>query len=203
MLVPAIERLKALFGRVPKAVTADRGYGEASVETGPSEPRREERRHSAERKARPRSSVRRVEPEVPHPHQVAHGVRGSHLASEARLRLRAHRARRHRRRDDMVRAGTAGTQQRQDRRSCPEEERQIGRRQTASTQRGARRAPVRQPDDHPRLRLLSDRSSFCRLHPSRPPPSSAVAKAGVEAARDEDRVLTAGRDRLVEERCRS
>jgi len=30
-----------------------------------------------------------------------------------------------------------------------------------------------------------------------------VAKAGVEAARDEDRVLTAGRDRLVEERCRS
>jgi IS5 family transposase len=34
MLVPAIERLKALFGRVPKAVTADRGYGEASVETG-------------------------------------------------------------------------------------------------------------------------------------------------------------------------
>jgi IS5 family transposase len=33
MLVPAIERLKALFGRVPKKATADRGYGEASVET--------------------------------------------------------------------------------------------------------------------------------------------------------------------------
>ena len=33
MLVPAIERLKARFGRTPKAVTADRGYGEARVET--------------------------------------------------------------------------------------------------------------------------------------------------------------------------
>jgi len=34
MLVPAIERIKALFGRAPKAVTTDRGYGEASVEVG-------------------------------------------------------------------------------------------------------------------------------------------------------------------------
>jgi IS5 family transposase len=34
MLVPAIARIKALFGRGPKAVTADRGYGEASVEAG-------------------------------------------------------------------------------------------------------------------------------------------------------------------------
>jgi IS5 family transposase len=34
MLVPAITRIKALFGRAPKAVTADRGYGEASIEPG-------------------------------------------------------------------------------------------------------------------------------------------------------------------------
>ena len=34
MLVPAITRIKALFGHAPKAVTADRGYGEASVEVG-------------------------------------------------------------------------------------------------------------------------------------------------------------------------
>ena len=34
MLVPAITRIKALFGHAPKAVTADRGYGEASVEMG-------------------------------------------------------------------------------------------------------------------------------------------------------------------------
>jgi transposase, IS5 family len=34
MLVPAIERIKALFGRAPRAVTADRGYGEVSVEEG-------------------------------------------------------------------------------------------------------------------------------------------------------------------------
>jgi IS5 family transposase len=32
MLVPAIERIAARFGRPPKAVTADRGYGEAKVD---------------------------------------------------------------------------------------------------------------------------------------------------------------------------
>ena len=32
MLVPAIARLGARFGRVPRAVTADRGYGEAAVD---------------------------------------------------------------------------------------------------------------------------------------------------------------------------
>jgi IS5 family transposase len=37
MLVPAIMRVKALFGRAPSKVTADRGYGEASVESGLSE----------------------------------------------------------------------------------------------------------------------------------------------------------------------
>lgn len=34
MLVPAIARVAARFGRAPKAVTADRGYGEASVDAG-------------------------------------------------------------------------------------------------------------------------------------------------------------------------
>jgi transposase, IS5 family len=32
MLVPALERIRAVTGKVPRAVTADRGYGEASVE---------------------------------------------------------------------------------------------------------------------------------------------------------------------------
>ena len=32
MLVPAIARIKARFGRAPKAVTADRGYGEARID---------------------------------------------------------------------------------------------------------------------------------------------------------------------------
>jgi IS5 family transposase len=32
LLVPAIRRVAILFGRVPRAVTADRGYGEANVE---------------------------------------------------------------------------------------------------------------------------------------------------------------------------
>jgi len=34
MLVPAIARIKARFGRAPKSVTADRGYGEAAVDAG-------------------------------------------------------------------------------------------------------------------------------------------------------------------------
>lgn len=33
MLVPAIRRVIALVGRIPRAVTADRGYGEAAVES--------------------------------------------------------------------------------------------------------------------------------------------------------------------------
>ncbi len=32
MLVPAIARIAARFGRVPTAVTADRGYGGAAVD---------------------------------------------------------------------------------------------------------------------------------------------------------------------------
>jgi IS5 family transposase len=32
-LVPAIQRVQALTGRTPRAVTADRGYGEAAIET--------------------------------------------------------------------------------------------------------------------------------------------------------------------------
>ena len=33
MLVPAVTRIAKLFGRVPKAATADRGYGESKIET--------------------------------------------------------------------------------------------------------------------------------------------------------------------------
>jgi IS5 family transposase len=34
MLVPAMARIAAPFGKVPRAVTADRGYGEAGVDAG-------------------------------------------------------------------------------------------------------------------------------------------------------------------------
>ena len=34
MLVPAIERIRARVGRAPRAVTADRGYGEAAIDAG-------------------------------------------------------------------------------------------------------------------------------------------------------------------------
>jgi len=34
MLVPAVARIVARFGKVPRAVTADRGYGEAGIDAG-------------------------------------------------------------------------------------------------------------------------------------------------------------------------
>jgi IS5 family transposase len=59
LLVPAIKRVKALLGRAPKAVTADRGYGEASVESGLA--RLGVEKIAIPRKGRPGSARRSVE----------------------------------------------------------------------------------------------------------------------------------------------
>jgi IS5 family transposase len=59
MLVPAIARIKALFGCAPKAVTADRGYGEASVELGLTA--LEVKRIAIPRKGKPGRARRAVE----------------------------------------------------------------------------------------------------------------------------------------------
>jgi IS5 family transposase len=59
MLVPAIERIKTLFGRAPRAVTADRGYGEASVESALAD--LEVKKIAIPRKGKPGQARRAVE----------------------------------------------------------------------------------------------------------------------------------------------
>jgi IS5 family transposase len=60
MLVPAVRRIKALFGRAPRAVTADRGYGEASVE--PALADLGVKKIAIPRKGKPGQARRAVEP---------------------------------------------------------------------------------------------------------------------------------------------
>jgi IS5 family transposase len=60
MLVPAVRRIKALFGRAPRAVTADRGYGEASAE--PALADLEVKKIAFPRKGKPGQARRAVEP---------------------------------------------------------------------------------------------------------------------------------------------
>jgi IS5 family transposase len=59
MLVPAINRIAARFGRVPRVVTADRGYGEAKVDAELEA--NGVRRVVIPRKGRPSAERRRVE----------------------------------------------------------------------------------------------------------------------------------------------
>jgi IS5 family transposase len=59
MLVPAVRRIKALFGRAPRAVTADRGYGEASVESALAD--LEVKKIAIPRKGKPGQARRAVE----------------------------------------------------------------------------------------------------------------------------------------------
>jgi len=113
MLVPAVERIRARFGRAPKAVTADRGYGEASVDAGLEGPRREARCHPSQRPSRCRPPEGAAGTGVHQTRQVAHWIRGADLLSQTRLRLAAHAPRRHWGSRDLVRLGRAGPQLRQ------------------------------------------------------------------------------------------
>ena len=117
MLAPAIARVTKLFGQVPKAVTADRGYGEATVET---ELESMGVKHVAiPRRGRPGPQRQQIEfsPPLPQARQVAHRFRRSDRAPEALLGMGPHHARRHRRCAHLVRMGCARTQRHQDRRS--------------------------------------------------------------------------------------
>ena len=60
MLAPAIERITRSHRHAPRAVTADRGYGEAAVEDRPHEPRRALRRGDP-RKGKPNAARREFE----------------------------------------------------------------------------------------------------------------------------------------------
>ena len=108
MLGAAIGRIKKRFSKVPRAATADRGYGEAKVE---AELHGLGVTHVAiPRKGRPGAQRQgdRVVASLHQAHQVAHRIRGAHLASQALLGLGAHHARRYRRGAHVVRLGCLG-----------------------------------------------------------------------------------------------
>ena len=94
MLVPAIARINARFGRAPEAVTADRGYGEAAVDAGLEA--LGVKRVVIPRKGRPgaaRQHVQRTR-SFRQARQVAHRQRSPHLLPQPRLRMAAHPQRR-------------------------------------------------------------------------------------------------------------
>jgi IS5 family transposase len=64
-LVPAIERIQRRTGKMPRAVTADRRYGEARRQRTAQCARREEGRHPSQGSAGSRTSSRPVLPAVP------------------------------------------------------------------------------------------------------------------------------------------
>jgi IS5 family transposase len=89
-LVPAITRIARRAGRVPAAVTTDRGYGQPAVERGPARPGRPGRGHSPPGHHLTIPQGHRAQPRVPRPGQVAHRMRGPDQLPQARLRLGPH-----------------------------------------------------------------------------------------------------------------
>ena len=117
LLVPAIGRVKALTGRAPRAVTADRGYGEAKVDTDLSslgvrfvaivrKGRQSAARQAAERRPRFRKLVK-----------WRTGSEGSDLGPEAQLGLVPQLDGRPRRHRGLVRLRGFRAQQPEDQRS--------------------------------------------------------------------------------------
>jgi IS5 family transposase len=85
-LVPAIARIAERFAKAPTAVTADRGYGEASVEDGLYS--LGVKKVVVPRKGKPGAARREVEHQRSFrpPGQVAHRIRGAHQPPQARER---------------------------------------------------------------------------------------------------------------------
>jgi len=102
-LAPAIERITHRSGRAPRAVAADRGYGEASVEdqltkTGVQTVAIPRKRQTRQRPTDPRTTTR-----LPPPRQMANRLRRTHLPPQTPIRLGPHPTRRAHRRPNLVR----------------------------------------------------------------------------------------------------
>ena len=129
MLVPAIVRIAARFGRVPTSVTADRGYGEAAVDAGLAAlgvkkvviPRRGKPGVARQKVQRARSFQKLVKWRT--------GSEARISLPETRLRMAAHPHRRHGRGPDVVRVGRPRPQRHQDQRA----DQRRGRSPTAGT----------------------------------------------------------------------
>ena len=104
MLVPAIERVKARAGRAPRAVTADRGYGEAAVEDDLRAAGRPLRRRAPQGPTQRGPPPDREPTGVPQDGPLADRLRRPHQLRETRLRAEPHPHGRPRRRPNLVRA---------------------------------------------------------------------------------------------------
>jgi IS5 family transposase len=114
-LAPAIERIARRTGRAPRAVTADRGYGEAGVERDLHDlgvrsiaiPRKGKTGRRATRVRTPKS--------LPREGQMAHRIRRPDQPHQTQLRLEPHRTHHHHRRPNLVRTRRLRPQPHQDR----------------------------------------------------------------------------------------
>jgi hypothetical protein len=110
MLVPAIARITARFGRAPTAVTPPTGVRRGQGRRGARSPR-DASGWPSPGGASPAPPARRSGGVALHEAgQVAHRLGGAHIPSQARLRLGAFARRRHRRHPGPVRVGRARAQ---------------------------------------------------------------------------------------------
>ena len=114
-LAPAIERITRRTGRAPRAVTADRGYGEASVEDDLHELGVRNRRDPPQEQTQRGAPGVRTPASLPRQGQMAHRIRRPDQPHQTQLRLEPHRTHRHPRRPNLVRTRRLRPQPRQDR----------------------------------------------------------------------------------------
>ena len=114
-LAPAIERITRRTGRTPRAVTADRGYGEASVERDLHDLGVRTWRSRAKQTQRRPPRVR-TPASLPRQGQMANRIRRTDQPPQTQLRLEPHRTHRHHRCPNLVRTRRLRPQPRQDRR---------------------------------------------------------------------------------------
>ena len=103
-LAPAIQRVSCRAGRVPRAVTADRGYGQAAVEHDLQALGVHTVVISPPGQDLTRPQGHRAQPGLPQTRQVAHRLGGTDQLPQAWLRLGPHPAGRQARSRDLVRA---------------------------------------------------------------------------------------------------
>ena len=165
LLVPAIERVTALFGRAPRAVTADRGYGEARVESGLAQ--LDVQHVAIPRKGRPGPARRTLESSRRFRSLIKWrtGSEGASRTSSApgasSARSSTARAGRRRGAGGECSLTTAPRSPRSSRRRTPSG-------LTLNSSGPNRRAPARRPGDRRQLPVMRDRSSSLSASPAAP-----------------------------------
>ena len=112
-LAPAVARVTTRTGHTPRAVTTDRGYGQASVERDLHE--LGVRSVAIPRPSKPNSGAPRVRTpaSLPRESQMADRIRRADQPHQTKLRLEPHRTHRHQRSPNLVRTRGLRPQSRQ------------------------------------------------------------------------------------------